>query len=42
MTTLATSKDTIAPNLFDKTGKNYIDCFMSHSTSGIIYGRDMI
>lgn len=42
MTTLATTKDDGAKKMFDKTGKNYIDCFMSHSTSGIIYGRVII
>lgn len=44
MTTLATSKDTVAPNLFDKTGKNYIDCiieFVDNAKAGAVNVDDI-
>lgn len=44
MTTLATSKDTVAPNLFDKTGKNYIDCiieFVDNAKAGSVSVDDI-
>lgn len=39
MTTLAISKDETAPNLFDKKGKNYIDCiieFIDNAKAGSV------
>ena len=44
MITLATSKDTVAPDLFDKTGKNYIDCiieFVDNAKAGSVSVDDI-
>lgn len=44
MITLATSKDETAPNLFDKKGKNYIDClleFVDNAKAGTVSVDDI-
>ena len=44
MTTLATSKDETAPNLFDKKGKTYIDClleFVDNAKAGSVSVDDI-